>query len=98
MIIWRYGSAPEAELHPAQQHESHGDQDAKRYGPQTSAEQFVDDCQQEEAQTNTEIPPAPVLRLESAHMTIVDERRRKLLARGFEPASHFGARGESSVL
>jgi len=34
---------------------------------------LVDDCQQRKAQTDGEIPPSPVSRLESAHPPIVDQ-------------------------
>ncbi len=66
------GNLPsEAELRPAKKGKSRGDYDPEHDGSQTCSAERVYDRQQKEANANGQVPPSPVLRLESAHVTIV---------------------------
>jgi len=53
-------SAPEAQLHPAEERESCGNPESQRNGRDTRASEQVHDRQQQEAQANRDVPPSPV--------------------------------------
>jgi hypothetical protein len=76
-------STPKVELHPAEKHETHRNHDPQRNGRQTCPLEQMYNSQQQEAQTDTQVPPSPVSRLKSAHPTIFNQRRPHFAKRPF---------------
>ena len=64
-------SDPVSVLEPPEQFEADSDDDAQHRRIERSAAHRVDDGEQKEADTDRDVPPAPVLRLKSAHLSTV---------------------------